>query len=842
MLKKNIEDIYPLSELQEHLLVHRQRAVRGARGRDSGSLLLHGTLSGYLDRERFERAWCETVQEHQALRTSVHWEGVRRPIQVVAREVDVAVEFEDWCDVSQAERADRWRETLVEARAAGLDLARSPVLRFGLVKAGPEEHLWFWACHHILLDGWSSALVLDELLQRYRATAGEPFVAPARRPFKEYVTWLAERPELGAEEVLEHLEPTALLSTPYLSGADFRGDLAVDGHAEREVEGASQGALDRWARSERSTVSALFLGAWGLVLAEATATDRPALGFTTSGRTAEFEGLESMIGMFANTLPLQLTLDRAKTVSGWFNEVFRAQQGLQRLESCSLVRLMEAGGVALRRAPFDTLVAYANFPMAAKSVDPEDPGQLAIGEFHGDITSGYPLTLAIKPPLRSEGPLRIEAHYATALFSSDEVDALLARFDALILETLKQEVTTLGEILEKAPCALDHTFADRAERRSVVVEAVRPLGGTGAAAPETATEAQLMRIWNDLVDVQEYGVDDNFFDLGGHSLLVPQMIERVSQDFGVELPLGAIVEAPTVRGLSRAIDGASEGERSATDWPSLVRVRGGGREAPLFMVHGLGGEVGWFYNLANYLDPSIPLFGLQAPPAPFDDVPKMAAHYVREMRSAQSSGPYRIGGYCVGGGVAYEMAQQLQEVGESVEVLVLIDSVPQAHAFGGGSLSSQLGGRLRRLASKEPREILSSVADAARKATRRVAKRAVAGSVRDRSATGGGPAPMELADVLDLRTLPQVYHHASEQHFRAMRDYVPQPYRGDVWLFRTGNPQFGHDFGWAPLIQGELHVEQVEGRHIDVLKEPHVRGLGGKLSQVIESVAPRQRS
>ena len=808
MQKKNIEDIYSLSELQEHLLVHRKRSQRDAGVGDSGFLLLDGSFEGLLDRDRFEAAWQGTVAEHPALRTSVHWEGTRRPIQVVAREIEFGVEFEDWTDCPGEEAVERWTETLARVRGADLDLTQAPVFRFGLVRVGPEEHLWFWACHHILLDGWSSALVLDELLERYRAkVSGAPFVAPPRRSYKEYVTWLAQRPELRPEEVLEVLEPMALLATPYLSEADFRGDLAIDGIRERSLDGILQGRVDDWAQCERVTASALFLGSWALVLAEAIGTDTPACGFTTSGRTADVEGLESMIGMFANTLPLQLRLERQQAVRDWFSHVLRRQHGLQALESRSLVALMEAGGVALRRAPFDTLVAYANFPMAATSRDPDGPNELSIGRFHGDLTSGYPLTLVIKPALAVEGPLRVEAHYATELFTGDEIERLLSRFAALVGGALQRESETIDALLERTAGGLGGEFRARAggRRGGVVSEAARPLGGTGALPPSTPTEAQLMRIWNDLVDVQEYGVEDHFFDLGGHSLLVPQMIERVSQDFGVELPLGAIVDASTVRGLSRVIDQARDGDAAAIDWPSLVPVREGGSQTPLFMVHGLGGEVGWFYNLANYLDPAVPLFGLQAPAEPFDEVPKMATHYIGEMRRAQPTGPYRIGGYCVGGGVAYEMAQQLQAVGEIVEVLVLVDSVPQAHAFGGGSLSGQLAGRLRRLVSKEPREIVDSVADVARRATRRLVSRTASGGPgpggsTDRSKEGA----MELADVLDMSTLPQVYHHASQQHFRAMRDYAPQPYAGDVWLFRTANPQFGDDFGWSPLIQGRF--------------------------------------
>jgi|GEM_PF-3330732 len=866
MQKKNVEDIFPLTELQEELLVHRLRRIRadGASvgdssgetprsggsgvGDDTGFLLLEGRFDGPLDRPRFGRAWRDTVAAHPALRTSVHWESTPRPIQVVARTIEAEVEYDDWVESESAVRTARWSDERAAFRADGVDLRRAPVWRFRLVRVREDEHWWRWACHHVLLDGWSSALVLAGILERYRALSeGRAFEDGAGRAFREYAVWLRDQPAPGGEAVRALVEPAKVLEAPYLGGATPSPDAAIDGLSEREISKFDHRGLEAAARTFGVTASVLLHGAWALVLAEATAHDNPAFGFTTSGRSADFAGIESMVGMFANTLPLTLKVDRAQPVRAWLHEVHARQQALQSLETHSLVRLMEVGGVALRRAPFDTLVAYASFPspVADDNAAAGDRTAIAVGEMQGDVTSGYPLTVSVRPPVGRDGKLVVGAHYASSRFEASTVGRILDRFEVLLatlLESVEGEgAATVGDWLRSSAGDLSVVEPFRSRLDPEVAVAVRPLGGTGATAPRTATEAQMMRIWNDLVDVQEYGVDDNFFDLGGHSLLVPQMIERIRQDFDVELPIGLVAGSPTVSALARWIDkqsdkgsveGQTEEQQHDRSWPCLVPVRvpaqWDGARAPLFMVHGLGGEVGWFYNLANYLAPDVPLYGLQAPSEPHDDLPAMATRYIGEVRAMQPRGPYRLGGYCVGGGVAYEMAQQLESAGETVEVLVLIDSVPQAHAFGAEG-STQALGRVRRLMSKPPSEIVSSVVDAARRGAQSVARKA-------KSAGGGDSRALELPDVLDMRTLPEVYHHASVQHFRAMRDYEPKPYAGEVWLFRTDEPRFGDDFGWRPLVGGELRVESIDGRHVDVLKEPHVRGLGRKLSAALDSI------
>jgi thioesterase domain-containing protein len=345
----------------------------------------------------------------------------------------------------------------------------------------------------------------------------------------------------------------------------------------------------------------------------------------------------------------------------------------------------------------------------------------------------------------------------------------------------------------------------KVDRRALAASAQR--GPARAIVPAAnPIEAQLMRIWDDLIDIREIARDDNFFELGGHSLLLPRLMDRIRRDFGVTLPLGAIFESPTIRALAELI----ERRHPVREWRCLVGIRERGRRPPLYLVHGLGGEIGYFYNLAEYLHPEQPVYGLQSPAKPYDDLESMAAHYLDEIRRQQPEGPYLLGGYCVGGAVAYEMARRLVAAGEQVRFLALIDTLMPA--------PPPLARRLKRLASRPPREILTSVEAHARGVARRLLRPA-----------RGGPD-------LTFYGVPAAFQAIAALHYRAQERYVPRPYPGDVWIFRSRHEAYADDLGWGPLVGGRLEIRLVPGQHADVLKPPYIKESARQLAAAVDEV------
>jgi len=198
----------------------------------------------------------------------------------------------------------------------------------------------------------------------------------------------------------------------------------------------------------------------------------------------------------------------------------------------------------------------------------------------------------------------------------------------------------------------------------------RPNLGTPYVAPRDAAEELVAKIWSEMLGVEDVGVDDSFYDLGGQSLLAVRMVERIKKETGVSLPLTSLFDAPTVAALASNLDvaqiesgdGAEGAHRAAS---SLVPIKSAGSRPALYMPHGVGGNVHWGYaNVARYLSPKQPVYGLQIGDEVLCNFKEMAAHYVKVMREHQPEGPYYLAGYCYGGNLAYEMATQLRAVGQ----------------------------------------------------------------------------------------------------------------------------------------------------------------------------------
>ena len=203
------------------------------------------------------------------------------------------------------------------------------------------------------------------------------------------------------------------------------------------------------------------------------------------------------------------------------------------------------------------------------------------------------------------------------------------------------------------------------------------------AMPETSqvpltddTTKQLTLIWQEILGVDSITPDQNYFDLGGDSSVAVQLFAQIDKTFGVKLPLAALFDAPTINELARVL----RREESPTGWSPLVTIQSSGSRPPFFCIHGAGGTVLIYRELAQRLGPNQPFYGLQAMGLdascpPLTRIEDMAAAYTQEIRKKQPHGPYFLGGYCMGGTVAFEVAQQLQAQGERVALLALFDTM-----------------------------------------------------------------------------------------------------------------------------------------------------------------------
>lgn len=376
----------------------------------------------------------------------------------------------------------------------------------------------------------------------------------------------------------------------------------------------------------------------------------------------------------------------------------------------------------------------------------------------------------------------------------------------------------------------------------------RPASCPPADPPRTELESELAAIWADLLRIEPVGIRDNFFDMGGTSLLAVDLFARIDRRFGQEMPLTSLLEAPTIEALARLV--ADDAERD-----TLVKIRDGGGRPPLFLVHDGDGETMLYRNLALRLDASHAVYGLQ--PYAMDGVPmahtriaEMAAYHVARVRSVQPHGPYLLGGMCAGGVIAFEMALQLQAQGERVALLALLDAadpqaVPRAWRVAGQRLQ-RFGGVLREGGAGGPvRRVATILAKAMRKA-RNLAVYAAGerlGRARDevrmrlfRAWLDRGLRPPRALGRIPVRTA----------YLFAERSYRPVGrLDGELTLFRA-TAGIGPDepyvekyedalLGWGRRAADGVRALDVPGGHSSMLQEPHVEALAEQLQSCIDA-------
>ncbi|CAG0937556.1 partial fengycin family lipopeptide synthetase D, partial [Thermoflexales bacterium] len=358
------------------------------------------------------------------------------------------------------------------------------------------------------------------------------------------------------------------------------------------------------------------------------------------------------------------------------------------------------------------------------------------------------------------------------------------------------------------------------------------LGSTGVLiAPRDALELQLVQIWEDVLGIRPIGVKHNFFNLGGHSLLTVRLLARIQHELGQSLPLAALFQDATVESLAMTLRRQNLQIKLRS---SLVPMqKGNPNKRPLFFVHPGSGSVLCYMNLIRHLGPAQPFYGLQSPG--LDDqqsllasVEAMARHYIDLLRSVQPEGPYLLGGWSMGGVVAFEMARQLQAQNQPVALLTLIDSYPPSNEREPDLDDNTLLVNFA-LNMGLPPQLVSFDSDPAEPIEFEERLR----SLLQRSQQAGLVPPDLKPDRV------QQLFIVFKNNVRAMMAYRPHPYSGAVTLLKASQPLdeqlLADDLGWRKWA-GEVFVERVPGNHYTLVHEPGVEVLADKLKDCLHRI------
>ena len=544
MFASKVEDIYELSPLQRGMLLHSEHD-----GATDMYLGQHAyTVDGPLDPDALVAAWRGVFAAHPALRTSFHWDGLDRPLQVVHRDVAPPAHRHDWSDAEPAAQRERLDRLLADDRAQGFDLKSPPLQRLYLIRCGPDRHLLAWSHHHLLLDGWSVPIFMTEVMTRYRMlTADGPPPSPAP-PYRDYIAWLQNQDMAAAQRfwaaTLAGVTPARLV--PLRAPDPLRGTGAVDRHVLDLPPRLEQGLRAAAARYQVA-VNALLQAAWAIVLRRYTGSGQVTFGCVTSGRPAELPGVDRMVGMFVNTLPVPVTVPDDGDLGSWLRDLQARHAAIRAYEFSPLADIKKWAGAPGQQL-FETLLVVTNYAFNLSGDGLSEALTVRTEEMYDKVS--LPLALIVTPEPMSQLQLLVHRDRFAPGFPDEVLDCLRPTLEALVDADRVELVTKAAGAMVVPPTTDGPPTVDR----PVAVggpTASDPTAGP-VIPPATPGERAIATVYQEVLNLPEVDVTRSFFELGGDSFAAVQVIGRIE---GATVAM--IAANPSVRGLAQALDDAA---------------------------------------------------------------------------------------------------------------------------------------------------------------------------------------------------------------------------------------------------------------------------------------------
>jgi amino acid adenylation domain-containing protein len=424
MSLNNVKDIYPLSPIQQGILFHTLYSP----GAGEYIMQMVCTLRGTVDASAFERAWQRVVDRHEVLRTAFVWEGFDEPLQIVRRKVRLPWEQRDLRANSAIEQEEMLQVFFNADRQRGFELTDAPLMRCTLIRTAEDTYKIIWSYHHLLLDGWCLPLIMKEVALFYETIRRrEELELEPARPFRDYIAWLQKRDLTKAEFFWRHRLKGYTAPVP-LPGEAFPGSLTLEDGCERDLQlsASATEALQTLARQQQMTLYNVLQGAWALLLSRYSGEDDVVFGVTVSGRPTELTGVESMVGLFINTLPVRVVVSPDMPLLGWLKNLQREQLEAQQYEYSPLNRVQKWSDLPPSVPLFESILVFENY--MAEDLTGQLIGGVSIIDSYAIERTNYPLTISIRPGAR----LALRILYDAERFSAATIDRILMHLRNLL--------------------------------------------------------------------------------------------------------------------------------------------------------------------------------------------------------------------------------------------------------------------------------------------------------------------------------------------------------------------------------------------------------------------------
>lgn len=389
--KKTIEDILPLTPMQEGMLFHYLKNP----GEEYYLEQLQLGISGEIDIERVEKAWNFTIETNEMLRTVFRWEKVESPIQIILKEHLLKPGFHDLSIKDNAEILTLIEEVKIDEREKALDLHWNIPFRVALCKTGGDKYEMIISNHHILYDGWSNGIILKEFFNAYEDYAAGKKPKELKKPgFKEFVKWIQGRDTAKQQEYWSR----------YLDGFDTRTDLSIKKRRNEKkgektktirisIAKDTTEELEGFVKRHKITLASLLYAGWGVLLQKYNNTDDVVFGTTVSGRPAKVQGIEETVGLFINTLPLRVRCTAGDMIGTLLNDINTSLLEREEHETVSLVEIKKSSRLKISEELFDSIVVIENYPLEKRLIGQK--GKLSVNSYSMVESTHYDLTIGI---------------------------------------------------------------------------------------------------------------------------------------------------------------------------------------------------------------------------------------------------------------------------------------------------------------------------------------------------------------------------------------------------------------------------------------------------------------
>ena len=473
-------DLYELSPTQQGMLFHTLYAP------ESGMYIeqRHCLLQGQLHRDAFQQAWQQVVNRYDVLRTDFHWRETDQPLQVVYDTVALPWTEADWQAYNPSQQAAKLETFLAQDLAQGFQLDQAPLMRCALFRLASDQYRFVWSYHHLLMDGWCNGVLIKDMLAIYQAhSQGLPLQLLPTRPYRDYIVWLQQQDRTQAADywrlVLTGFEAPTPLGIERTGTGRGEGTEPLQGEQQARLSAALSTDLQAFAQGSRLTLNTLFQGAWAMILSRYSGQSDVLFGITIAGRPPMLTGVEAMVGLFINTVPLRSQVSGDALLLPWL-QLLQAEQRQRETYGYSALTDLQAWSQVPRGMPlFESLLVFENYPLSIAAVTQNLDIDLSLQDGQGHEQTHYPLTLVVIPAAE----IHISVRYDPSRISAAAVQRLLGHFETLLRQFVESPQRPLeqfglltaaeqqylqrlapGEVVDLAPDCVHQRFEAQVEQ------------------------------------------------------------------------------------------------------------------------------------------------------------------------------------------------------------------------------------------------------------------------------------------------------------------------------------------------------------------------------------------